>query len=297
MNYPLKMVDLSHSYQGRAWPWQQPKQDLVLKNIGFQLKPGTITGLLGINGAGKTSLIQCALGLIKPQQGNSYLYGQNSWDSDHSIRQQIAYVPQLFDLALHCNAFKLSKHWGHYYKNWDQGFVEKILRLFGIPENQPLQQLSIGQRQKISIALALGHRPNLLVLDEPVASLDPLSRRQFLQVLIEDYWDEHKTILFSSHITSDIERIASDVLVLKDQEILLHQSLDELKQNCRKYTLENCPAAANYLKEIDHKLSMRTLDEQITFCLTEAHPGIDQQAFTLAAESLNLEALFLELHT
>ncbi len=294
MNKPLDIQALSHAFEHRGWPWKKDKsQDLCLEDINLELEPGSITGLLGKNGVGKTTLIQCALGLINPSTGQAQIFNEQSWNSSPQCRQKIGYVPQKSDLIHNSSALKLLKHWGSYYQNWDQNFADLILKKFDIDGHKAIAQLSGGQHQCLSIAMGICHRPNLLILDEPVAGLDPKARRQFIEILLEDYWDEKKTILFSSHITSDIERIASDVIFLKDRKILIQENLDQLKLNYHKITLPPTVDQAVISDNIQHKVRVRERGDELIITVSQKA----DLPKDISQHSLNLEDLFMELHT
>ena len=294
MNKPLSIQTLSHGFDNGVWPWKKDKgQELCLRDINLELEPGSITGLLGKNGAGKTTLIQCALGLIKPNKGGAQVFNEPSWNSSPQCRQQIGYVPQKSGLLHNSSAHDLLKHWGSYYQQWDQSFAESILKKLDIDSHKTIHKLSVGQQQCVSIAMALAHRPSLLILDEPVAGLDPKARRQFIEILLEDYWDEEKTILFSSHITSDIERIASDVLFLKDQNILLQENLDQLKSNYHKITLPPIPDRQLIAGNIKHIVGTRERGDDLVITVSKKSENLPTD---INQHSLNLEDLFMELH-
>ena len=209
----------------------------VLNGTSLELREGTVTGLLGRNGSGKTTLIRVALGLMHPDEGEAKVYGTQSSDSPPEIRRRIGYVSQTFDAfewmkVSDCVEFVS----GFYGDDWDSKLIKRLTEVWRL-SNRKIGELSPGDQQKVSILLAIGHTPELLILDEPVAKLDPAARREFLRVLVEMNIDHNQTILLSSHITSDIERVCSHVAILHEGRIVCHSSLDELKQHVRVVTL------------------------------------------------------------
>jgi ABC-2 type transport system ATP-binding protein len=202
----------------------------VLTGLDLEVPKGSVVGLLGTNGAGKTTLIKCALGLIRPQMGEVRILGEPAWTLSAEAKARLGYVPQVIGLYPWMKVRHLIDYTAAFYPNWNHALVGKFVREWSIPLEDRIQPLSVGQLQKVAILLALGHEPDLLVLDEPAASLDPLARRQFLQTIIELAEPGKRTVLFSTHITSDLERVADRVAILKDGRIAWHGLLEDLKE-------------------------------------------------------------------
>ena len=202
----------------------------VLTGLDLSVPKGSVLGLLGTNGAGKTTLIKCALGLIRPQHGEARLLGEPSWTLSGEAKMRIGYVPQVVNLYPWMKVRHVIDYTAAFYPNWNDDLVARLIREWDIPTNDRTSTLSVGQLQKVAILLALGHEPELFILDEPAASLDPLARRQFLQMLIDLAEPGKRTILFSTHITSDLERVADRVAILKSGRIAWHGLLKDLKE-------------------------------------------------------------------
>ncbi len=200
----------------------------VLQDTDWQLQPGQVVGLLGRNGSGKTTLLECLLGLRDPQAGQVLLFGQPATRLDDAARARIGYVPQQSDLFEELNADELLAYFRSFYPRWNAAKVDGLLSRWELPRDIPIGRLSGGQQQRLSIIRALAHEPDLLVLDEPVASLDPLARRDFLRELIEQVLDRGTTVVFSTHILSDLERVAFQVAFLQAGRIALQAPLDQL---------------------------------------------------------------------
>ncbi len=205
-------------------------QKQVLTGLDLAVPKGSVLGLLGTNGAGKTTLIKCALGLIRPQQGVAQLLGEDSWNLSAEAKARIGYVPQVINLYPWMKVRHLIDYTAAFYPNWNHDLVARLTKEWDIPREDRIGPLSVGQLQKVAILLALGHEPELLILDEPAASLDPLARRQFLQMIIELAEPGKRTVLFSTHITSDLERVADRVAILKSGRIAWHGLLEDLKE-------------------------------------------------------------------
>lgn len=202
----------------------------VLRGVDLSVPKGSVLGLLGTNGAGKTTLIKAALGLIRPQAGECHLLGEPSWTLSADAKERLGYVPQVIDLYPWMKVRHVIEYTASFYPRWNDGLVARLIAEWQLPGEQRTGTLSVGQLQKLAILLALGHEPELLVLDEPAASLDPLARRQFLQLIIDLAEPGKRTVLFSTHITSDLERVADRVAILKEGKIVYAGLLDELKE-------------------------------------------------------------------
>ena len=200
----------------------------VLDGLDWSLPSGQVVGLLGRNGAGKTTLIEALLGLREPDAGTALLFGQPSQALPDDVRARIGYVPQRSDLFEWLTADQLLAYFRSFYPRWNTAKVDGLMSRWDIARDKPIRKLSGGQQQRLSIIRALAHEPELLVLDEPVASLDPAGRRDFLGELVDQVVDRRTTIVFSTHILSDLERVAVDVAFLSGGRIALHSPLDDL---------------------------------------------------------------------
>jgi len=213
----------------------------VLNDLSWQLPPGQVVGLLGRNGAGKTSLLEALLDLREPARGQIRLFGQSAQALDDHARARIGYAPQNSKLFEWMTPLQLLAYFKSFYPRWNDAKVDALLTRWAIDRDQPIGSLSGGEQQRLSIIRALGHEPDLLVLDEPVASLDPAGRRDFLQELVEQVIVRGTTVIFSTHILSDLERVAFHVCFLSGGRIVLQAPLDELMESTRSLT---GPAAA-----------------------------------------------------
>ena len=208
----------------------------VLQNLSWQLPAGQVVGLLGRNGAGKTTLLEAMLGLRDQASGQIQLFGEDVASLSDAARARIGYVPQQSNLFEWMTPSQLLAYFKSFYPRWNDAKVEGLLTRWGIDRQQPISQLSGGQQQRLSIIRALGHEPDLLVLDEPVASLDPAGRRDFLQELVSQVIDRQTTVVFSTHILSDLERVAFNVAFMGAGRIVLQAPLDELMEGARSIT-------------------------------------------------------------
>jgi ABC-2 type transport system ATP-binding protein len=202
----------------------------ILRGTTLQIPPGSIVGLLGTNGSGKTTLLKCAVGLLRPQSGTCQLLGEEVWNLSPNAKARLGYVPQVISLYPWMKVADLIRFTASFYPNWNSDLSERLRSEWALPFADRVGNLSVGQLQKLSILTALSHEPDLLILDEPAASLDPIARRQFLQWIVDLAEPGKRTVLFSTHITSDLERVADHVAILKQGQVAYFGSLDDLKE-------------------------------------------------------------------
>ncbi|MEV4198653.1 ABC transporter ATP-binding protein [Micromonospora globbae] len=217
MDIALEAVQLGKRY-GRRW---------ALQGCSFRLPAGGIVGLVGPNGAGKSTLLHLAVGLLRPDAGDVRVFGRSPYD-DPAVLPDIGFVAQDTPLYRDFTAAELVQLGGRMNARWDAALARERLGQLGIPPKLPVGKLSGGQRAQVALALALAKRPRLLLLDEPVASLDPLARREFLQSLMGSVTDSGTTVLLSSHLLADLERACDHLLVLRASRVRLAGAVDDL---------------------------------------------------------------------
>jgi ABC-2 type transport system ATP-binding protein len=269
-----------------------PKGPAVLNGLDWQLLPGQVVGLLGRNGAGKTSLLEALLGLREPDAGAVRLFGQDVRQLDDAARARIGYVPQHSDLFEAFTPAQLLAYFRSFYPRWNDARVEGLMSRWDIRPDQPIRKLSGGQKQRLSIIRALAHEPDLLVLDEPVASLDPVGRRDFLRELVEQVLDRGTTVVFSTHILSDLERVAFNVAFLSQGRIALQAPLDELLERVRAFTGSVTEMAALMARLGAEPLKRTPLEAGRERVLARLPAGVPAPQDT---REVNLEDLFAEL--
>jgi ABC-2 type transport system ATP-binding protein len=269
-----------------------PKGEAVLKALDWTLQPGQVVGLLGRNGCGKTTLLETLLGLREPQQGRVQLFGQDAARLDDAARARIGYVPQHSDLFESFTPAQLLAYFKSFYPRWNESRVEGLLSRWDIARDKPIRKLSGGQQQRLSIIRALAHEPDLLVLDEPVASLDPVGRRDFLRELVEQVLDRGTTVVFSTHILSDLERVAFNLAFLSGGRIALQAPLDELLEQVRAFTGTVTELASLFARLGAEPLKRTPLEAGRERVLARLPAGVGAPA---DAQAVNLEDLFAEL--
>jgi ABC-2 type transport system ATP-binding protein len=264
----------------------------VLRQLDWTLLPGQVVGLLGRNGCGKTTLLETLLGLREPQAGRVELFGQDVARLDDAARARIGYVPQHSDLFESFTPAQLLAYFKSFYPRWNESRVEGLLSRWDIARDKPIRKLSGGQQQRLSIIRALAHEPDLLVLDEPVASLDPVGRRDFLRELVEQVLDRGTTVVFSTHILSDLERVAFNLAFLSEGRIALQAPLDELLEQVRAFTGTVTELASLFARLNAEPLKRTPLEAGRERVLARLPAGVSAPH---DAQAVNLEDLFAEL--
>lgn len=205
-----------------------PKSNFLLDNLSFSLPYGTILGFVGENGAGKTTTIGCILNTVIKDSGTVRLFGQEMQDRDTTLREKIGVVYDGDNFPGFWTAKQLSQVMRGFYRHWDNTLFQKYLTDFGLPEKQQIKHFSRGMTMKLAIATALSHHPQLLVLDEATSGLDPIVRDEMLDVFLDFVQEENHSILLSSHITSDLEKVADYIAFIHNGRLVLTASKDDL---------------------------------------------------------------------
>jgi ABC-2 type transport system ATP-binding protein len=283
------------AHLGKAYGHRQ-----VLRDLCFDVMPGDVVGVLGKNGAGKTTLLELMLGFTPPTTGEVSVFGHPSRRMPGAIKTRVGFVPQQDELLEPLAVRDQISLVAAFYPSWDSNLVGRLCDEWNIDTRARIKSMSTGERQKLSIVLAFGQRPDLLVLDEPVASLDPIARRQFLEQLVELSSDEQRAVVFSSHIVSDIERLANRIWILKEGRLDWQGDLDSLKESILRLHLHSAGGLPDTLI-IPGLLSLRRLESGAMAVVRDwtdaAQRALEQQiAGTVQTEALGLEEIFLELH-
>ncbi len=263
------------------------KKHHVLKDIQLHVPSGAVVGLVGANGAGKTTLMRCLLGLSRPQSGRIRLLGDDPCDLSDASRARLGYVAQTPELIEWMKLGQYLDYIGAFYPTWQAARVAQLAKAWDLNPGQKIAQMSLGQKQKVALLQALGHAPDLLLLDEPVASLDPLMRRDFMRTLFDDVAE--RTVLISSHLLSDLERIITHLVLMKDGRIVLADAWDVLAESLQRVQLaQRLPDAPGVLAQHARADGVTAVIDTRQFDASLLPPGVP-------AASMNLDALFVEL--
>lgn len=206
----------------------------VVQGLHLRVRQGSVYGLLGRNGAGKSTAIKMLLGMVHPDYGRSELLGEDSLGLHDGTRRRIAYLAEGHAIYHWMTVGDAVRFTRAFYPGWDDRLLEKILDHFQLSRRAKIRRLSKGQRAQVSLALVVGADPELLILDDPTLSLDTVVRRDFLESLIQIIQRRGRTILFSSHILADVERVADRIGVLVDGVLRVDCPADQFKDSLRK---------------------------------------------------------------
>ena len=213
--------------------------DFVLDNISFSVPTGSVCGFIGQNGAGKTTTIQIILDAIKRDGGEVYVFGKNIDEGMAELKEDIGVVFDEMGFHDFLTPKQINTVMKNIYKNWDEDAFFGYLKKFSLPAKKECGKFSRGMRMKLQIATAMSHKAKLLIMDEPTSGLDPIVRNEIIQIFREFVIDEEHSILLSSHITSDLEKIADEVVFIDAGKVILSGNKDEIIENhvilrCRK---------------------------------------------------------------
>lgn len=268
----------------------------VLNNVSLAVEPGCILGLVGRNGAGKSTLIECLLGLRKPDTGQALLFGKPAQHINDTDKARLGYVPQKTDGFDWMRINHMLELVAKLYPRWDRPLVQRLLDHAALDGQRRLLTLSPGERQQVAIIRALALRPQLLVLDEPASALDPLARRNLLREIVELAIEDGTTIVFSTHIISDLERVASHIALLDQGQMRLHTSLDEIKDHWRRlWWPSSCVLPSAIFPGEIHRRPLQDGGWSLLINSTAAQALIGQLPAEVQWHPLSLEDVFVEM--
>jgi ABC-2 type transport system ATP-binding protein len=226
---PIRLENLTVRY-GRA---------VACRNVALAVSPGAVYALLGRNGAGKSSLVRCLLGQQKATAGRALLFGEDSWKTRRGAMERTGVVPEEPDAPAAMTAPELASFCRRVYAKWDSTAVASRLARFDVPAKVPFGKLSKGQKGQVLLSLALGHSPELLVLDDPTLGLDVVARRALFEEIVGELADRGTTVFLTTHDLSGFEGIATRVGILKEGVLALDEDMDALKARFRRIRYAN----------------------------------------------------------
>jgi ABC-2 type transport system ATP-binding protein len=205
----------------------------ALDSVSLSLPRGAVYGLVGANGAGKTTLIRHIMGLLRAEGGSVRVFGLDPVADPVAVLSRIGYLSEENDLPGWMRVDELIRYSRAFYPAWDDAYAEELRQAFALDPSSKIRTLSKGQKARAGLLIALAHRPELLVLDEPSSGLDPIVRRDILGAVIRTIADEGRTVLFSSHLLEEVEQVADHVTMINEGKIVLSGSLDAIRESHR----------------------------------------------------------------
>ncbi|KEH99173.1 ABC transporter ATP-binding protein [Clostridium massiliodielmoense] len=203
----------------------------ILDDINFTLDRGYIMGFIGPNGAGKSTTIKLIMNLIKKTSGEIKVFGKDNVRNEREIKEKIGFVYDESHFYEDLKVDTMKNIIASFYKNWNEDVFKKYIRDFDLDPKKKIKELSKGMKTKFQLAIALSHNAELIIMDEPTAGLDPIFRREILDILIDTIQDERKSVFFSTHITTDLDRIADYVTFINNGKMIFSQNKDEILEN------------------------------------------------------------------
>jgi ABC-2 type transport system ATP-binding protein len=228
----------------------------ALHDVSIHIPRGGVFGLIGANGAGKTTLIKHILGAHYAETGSVRVFGFDPVTHPVEVLSRIGYMSEDRDIPQWMRVQEIMNYTRAFFPKWDASFAEELREMFDLDRMQRIRTLSRGQTARLCLLLALAHRPELLVLDEPSSGLDPVVRRDILAAIVQTVADEGRTVLFSSHLLDEVERLADRVAILHEGRVILEGELDAIQESFRRITLrfeQPFSEAPNILGAIEHR--------------------------------------------
>lgn len=292
-DYAIQASNLTKTFPGGT---------VAVSGLDLQIERGAAYGLMGRNGAGKTTALRLLMGLLRPDQGTARVLGADFWTAARASRSRVAYVSQTEQLPSWMTLGELCRYASHFYDQWKDDLVRDLARRWSLPWNRPVGQLSNGEQRKTALSLTLGPQPEVLLLDEPAAGLDPIARRELVEELVSVIsHGEGCTVLFSTHATSDLERIAEYVGFMDRGRLLLSSRLDELQASTQRVQIifpgdsapgnlsipgvVRCESSGPVLTAITRHADYQYFDS------LKAKPGVRVQVFPMSLEEIFIEII------
>jgi ABC-2 type transport system ATP-binding protein len=288
-DYVIETEGISRSFGGTS----------ALRNFTLRVPRGTIYGFLGRNGAGKTTAIKILAGLIKPDEGSIQVLGVNPFEFTPEDRQRVGYLSEKQILPANMKVGKLIAFCAQFYPRWDQALVDRLLASFRIDSKKKVSALSQGAQRQVAFILALAQRPELLILDEPASTLDVVARREFLDEVLDLLRQDGPTVFISSHILSDIERVADHIGILADGALKISEPLDRLKETVKRVRFHGFRQDPTAFSLPGAFRSVRSGNEWLVTLRLEDPAILDGPARQWGAQyevqDMNLEDIFVEI--
>ena len=220
----IDIHNLSRSFGARS----------ALDHVSFHANDGKVYGLVGSNGAGKTTLIRHVLGLLRAQSGSVRVFGLDPVLDPVGVLSRIGYLSEERDLPEWMRIDELMRYTQAYHPTWDMSYANELIETFGLDPSKRIKELSKGMRAQAGLVAAVAHRPELLVLDEPSSGLDAVVRRDILDAIVRTVADDGRTVIFSSHLLEEVERMSDHITMLQDGRVILDGALEDVRHGYQR---------------------------------------------------------------
>ncbi len=270
----------------------------AVEDLSIDVPKGSIFGLLGQNGAGKTTTIRTMINLLQPTEGSIEVLGLDSVRDSLDIRKRIGYLPEEPTYYQWMTVDEIISFNAAFYPTWDPALSDRLLDDLGLPGDRKLGSLSRGMQAKVGLVMALGQRPELLILDDPTAGLDPVVRQEFLEAMIANVQAEGGTVFFSTHLLHEMERVADDLAMIHNGKLRVRSSLEGIKRDFKKLRVVY-PNVVPEVFPFDGIVRAESNHHQALLTVAKYDPSMDDALMGNGAESvevldLSLEEIFVE---
>lgn len=275
-------------------------EKLALDNVTLHIQSGCVYGLVGENGAGKTTLLKHLLGLYRAQAGSVVVFGCVPSEKPVEVLSKIGFLSEDRSMPSWMTVDEVTKYTASFYSDWDPGYAGELREMFELAPTQKLSSLSRGQKARVGLMLALAYRPDLLVLDEPSSGLDPVVRRDILSAIIRTVADEGRTVLFSSHLLDEVQRVADQFAMLESGLVTWSGSMDEALSSHDRMTVRFASRLAT-APQLDGVLSVQGDGHEWTILSNGQREAVERQIAEMGGEIVerakpSLEEIFVARH-
>jgi ABC-2 type transport system ATP-binding protein len=270
------------------------RRTVAVQQFDLSLRRGEVCGLVGPNGAGKSSVIRMLLGLIKPTRGRLLVDCLNPSSHSFTVRRRVGYVPEQHHIYPWMRVPRVLKFAASVYPTWDRGECGRLTERLGIPMKRRVQELSRGELAKLALTIALSHRPSILILDEPTSGLDPLVRRDFVDLLRELLAARNCSVLFSTHILTDVEKLADRIVVMHQGFVRINEPVETLRARYLEASLLFKVPPTNHAVVPEAIRVERSLREWLALFPASSGPRIRQIASEIGADDCMIQPATLE---
>jgi ABC-2 type transport system ATP-binding protein len=267
----------------------------VLKGVNLEVPKGSIFGFIGRNGTGKTTTIKTLLGLQKPQSGRCIIGGLDSSKNTLEIRKRIGFMAEDQQMYGWMKVSRIIEWVAGFYSNWDYKFADELAEILRLPKDMKVKELSKGQNSSLALLLALGHRPDIVILDDPTLGLDPIARKNFLRHVIDLLQSNSVTVFFSSHLLYEIEPVADHIAILEDGVIIKAGKTEQLRESIRKFILTT-PSETDF-SQLPGILDVLKVGDNISLTLEDCNEEKRNRLKSISSNgmteiALNLDEIF-----